>query len=302
DLMLEIKWRALKEINRYFDLYFSDNKLVPPSMEVYKIEQSSCIFKREESEKRNQFWDSIGMGDNLFHEISKDGYWELFSQNRNHLIDSSIKISCNSQVDRRPMFHSLDFQIVYYVQEYAKLLFPILVMREYVSDISKRIAFHQQNTFSSIKEKNPNYQGLINARYELEKNVHILKRFKNEIDDHYFERIKRETINRYEFESSGRHNIEETWTEIVIENTRHLIETTYDYSQNLSELVDDNIRLLEIKTNNSFHKTTFYFTITTFLLSIVAKTISCISLYFQLNDEAKSYIGELLNNIKDFFI
>src|SRR5699024_6453645 len=74
DLMLEIKWRALKEINRYFDLYFSNNKLVHPSMEVYKIELLSCIFKREKSEKKNQYLDSIEMGDNLFHDISKVGY------------------------------------------------------------------------------------------------------------------------------------------------------------------------------------------------------------------------------------
>src|SRR5699024_10963060 len=103
-------------------------------------------------------------------------------------------------------------------------------------------------------------------------------------------------------ESSGRHNFEETWTEIVIENTRHLIETTYDYSQNLSELVDDTIRLLEIKTNNSLRKTTFSLTITTVLLSIVATTISAMSLFFQLKDNAKRYIRDLLNNIKDFFI
>ena len=155
DLKLEIKWRTLKEISRYFELYFTNNKLVPPSIEVYKIEQSSCKFKRGENERRNEFWDSIGMSDYLFHEISKDGYWELFTKDRDYLIDSSIKISCNLMINRKPMFHSLNFQIVYFIQDYAEVLFPILVMREYVLDLSKKIAIRQKNTFSSIKKEKP---------------------------------------------------------------------------------------------------------------------------------------------------
>src|SRR5699024_11758794 len=90
----------------------------------------------------------------------------------------------------RPGYESLDIQIVYSVGQFSKGLLPILVIREYVVDLSKNIAARQKNTFSSIKKEKPKYKKLINIRYELEQNLHILKRFKYEIDENYFENVK----------------------------------------------------------------------------------------------------------------
>src|SRR5699024_11325540 len=44
------------------------------------------------------------------------------------------------------------------------------------------------------------YKKLINIRYELEQNLHILKRFKYEIDENYFENVKDGIIRLSEFE------------------------------------------------------------------------------------------------------
>ncbi|MFS0673653.1 hypothetical protein [Ornithinibacillus sp. 179-J 7C1 HS] len=43
DLVLELKWRTMKEISNYFTLYFTKNKLIPPGIEVYKLNQTSCV-------------------------------------------------------------------------------------------------------------------------------------------------------------------------------------------------------------------------------------------------------------------
>lgn len=302
DLRLELKWRTMKEVSKYFDLYFTNNKLTPPSIEVYKLKQLSCKFKEEEHEKRNKFWESIGMHFFHYHDISKDGYWQLFSNERNHLKDSSLKITCNSEIKREPMFHTLDFQIVYLVEEFAKDLLPVLVMREYALDLSKKIALQQKDTFSSIKKEKPKYRKLINIRYELEQNLHILKRFKNEIGENYFDRVKKRIMKISEFEPSRPNFINKVWTEIIVDNTNYLINKTHRHSQNFAKMIDDTVKLLEIRTNNSLRKLTYSLTITTVILSVVATTIAGISLYFQFNEETRQSLNELLNLVKNFFI
>lgn len=54
DFLLELKWRTLKEISKYFDMYFTINKLIPPSIEVYKINQNSCELKSTKNDFGNQ--------------------------------------------------------------------------------------------------------------------------------------------------------------------------------------------------------------------------------------------------------
>ncbi|MDL4840352.1 hypothetical protein [Aquibacillus rhizosphaerae] len=49
DLIIELKWRTMKEINRYFPLYFTKKGLIPPSIEVYKVKQYSCTLKHDEN-------------------------------------------------------------------------------------------------------------------------------------------------------------------------------------------------------------------------------------------------------------
>jgi len=78
DLMIELKWRVMKEIRKYFPLYFTNNSLIPPSIELYQVSQTSCVFKEPENKKRSSFWHSLGM-DTFMSDISKDGYWQLFN-------------------------------------------------------------------------------------------------------------------------------------------------------------------------------------------------------------------------------
>jgi hypothetical protein len=303
DLLLELKWRTLIEISKYFDMYFTSNKLVPPSIEVYKVKQTSCRFKYEENEEKNQFWDSIGLDDFQFHEISKDGFWKLFPKTNNQHLDRSVKITCNSEISKEKMFHSLDFQMVYYVQEFAMNLLPILIMRNYVIDLSKQIAIRQKDTFISIKKEKPKYQKLINIRYELEQNLHILKRFKNEMGKSEFERVKKEIMECIsDFEPSRPKFSNISWAETIVDNTSFLIDKTYTHSQNFAKIIDDTVKLLEIKTNNSLRRRTFWLTIFTVILSVAATIFAGLSLYFQLSNENQNSISEIFHSIKNFFI
>ncbi|RAS89615.1 hypothetical protein A3863_10370 [Priestia endophytica] len=280
DLIIELKWRSMKEISRYFPLYFTNNNQIPPSIEVYKLKQTSCVFKNAENEKWNSFWNSIGMHSPLS-DISKDGYWQLFTEGREpELIDNSFKVTCNSTIKRESTYHSLDFQIVYMLREFSNLLLPIMVMREYAIDTSKKIAVRQNKTFSSIKKEKPKYQKLINIRYELERNLQILKRFKNEIGDNYFNKVKFRIKKIAEFEPSHPIYTNTSATEKIVDNTKYIVDKTFDHSQHFAKMIDDTVQLLEIKTNNS-----------------AATIFAGFSLFYQLSDKNQNKIISLFSPI-----
>lgn len=57
--MIELKWRTMKVISNYFDMYFIGNNLIPPSINVYKLKQLTCKIKEEAGIKQNHFWGSV---------------------------------------------------------------------------------------------------------------------------------------------------------------------------------------------------------------------------------------------------
>ncbi|MDL4840353.1 hypothetical protein [Aquibacillus rhizosphaerae] len=174
-------------------------------------------------------------------------------------------------------------------------------MREYAVDTSEKIAIKQNKTFSSIKNDKPNYHKLIRIRYDLERNLQILKRFRNEIGDKYFDRAKSKISKITEFEPSRPRYISRSATEMVVDNTKYIVDKTYEHSQHFAKLIDDTVRLLEIKTNNSLRRRSFVLSIITVVLSIAATIFAGFSLFYQLSDENKSKFIEFLSPILDLW-
>lgn len=305
DYIIELKWRTMREVSKYFDLYFTNSKLIPPSIEVYKLNQKACSLERKEDEKKNEFWRSVGM-DSDFSDISKDGYWSLFPEERgSHFINNSLKVTCNSELEKHDMFHSLEFQIVYLLEEFANNLLPVMVMREYANYTSKKVAIQQNKTFSSIKKQNPRYRRLINIRYELEQNLQILKRFKNEIGENYFDTVKAQIKKLADFEPRYGNM---SATELIVDNTNYIIDKTHNHSKHFAKMIDDTVRLLEIKTNNSTRLRSFWLSIISVVLSIISVVISItattfagLSLFYQLSVENQNKVADFFNPIIKFF-
>ncbi|PAE73810.1 hypothetical protein, partial [Bacillus licheniformis] len=141
----------------------------------------------------------------------------------------------------------------------------------------------------------------INVRFELEQNIQILKRFKNEISDNYFENVKAEIQKMTKFEPSRPQYGNILISERIIENASYLIDKTYSHSHYFAKMIDDTAKLLEIRTNNSLRTFTFSLTITTVILSIIATAISGVSFYTQLDNGTKDYLQNLFNEITNFF-
>lgn len=300
DLIIELKWRTMREIRKYFPLFFTKNSLIPPSIELYQVHQTSCVFKEPKNNKRNSFWRSIGM-DNYMSDISKDGYWQLFMYRDSYLIDSSLKVTCNSKIKFKSMFDSKKSQITYMVNDFAEILLPIMVMREYALNLSEKIAIQQKQIFSSIKREKPKYSKLIKIRYELERSLHILKRFKNEINDDYFNNVKVKVNNLTGLELSKPRYYKMSATELYIGNANKIINETYEFSQQFAKMIDDTVQLLEIKKNHSSRKWSIWLTIISIVLALIATTFAGLSLFYQLDEDGRNKIIYLFSTLKEMW-
>ncbi|RAS75113.1 hypothetical protein [Priestia endophytica] len=131
--------------------------------------------------------------------------------------------------------------------------------------------------------------------------MQILKRFKNEIGDNYFNKVKSQIKKLAEFEPSHPRYTDMSVTEKVVDNTRYIVDKTFDHSQHFAKMIDDTVQLLEIKTNNSLRRRSFVLAIITFVLSLAATIFAGLSLFYQLNDKHQNKILSLFNPIIDLW-
>lgn len=260
DLLLEIKWRTMKKIGSYFEMYFLSNKIISPSVESYlkkeKYSDSDYI------KNRGGFWDSVGFGLHEFHEVSKDGFQELFYSYYGNTVDSPLKLITNKAMPYHPMFTNLGNQVSRYNNHFARTLLPLLVMRTYSIELSKSHGSRQKKTFDNLNRRKPRYKKLVSTRYNLEKNLQILKRFNMEIDEKDFEEYEADikSYNFY-FEPTKPASNHPLWSDFIVEDTKEHLESTYERFRGFSQIVDESTRLLELKTNHSVRNWSFRFSI-----------------------------------------
>ncbi|MFS0673651.1 hypothetical protein [Ornithinibacillus sp. 179-J 7C1 HS] len=135
----------------------------------------------------------------------------------------------------------------------------------------------------------------------MERNLQILKRFKNEIGENYFDRVKSKIKRLAEFEPINPRYIDRSATEMVVDNTKYIIDNTFDYSQHFAKMIDETVQLLEIKTNNSLRKRSFWLSVITVVLSVAATTFAGMSLFYQLSEQYQEKIINLFSPFIDLW-
>lgn len=290
DYLLELKWIAMKEINKYFYTTLHQLKIVTPSIEVYETDRTYCELKRS----NNVFWESVGM-DFYKNDSSKDGYWDIFHTNGySSGIDNPLKLVYNSNLELKVSNELGSFQgyISVVMMEFSKKIFPMLVARTYAINISELVATHRKNIYGFLAKNRPKYKKLIRIRYELEKEIQVIRRFQNEFDSNFYERTISDVDKVFEFESSRWEELNEV--RLVVENTKYLLEETTRHSDDLTNIIDDAVKLLEIKTNHSIRKWSFWLTTTSIILSVIATTIAALSFFYQMDDKQREDLLKLL--------
>lgn len=294
DYLLELKWIAMQEINKYFHTTFHQLKLGIPSIEVYETNRRFCELESARKNEKNLFWNSVGM-DFYKNDCSKDGYWDVFNEmGPSSKIDNALKLVYNSNIKMkaRKKLGSIEGYVSVIMMDFSTKLFPMLIAREYSLSVSKSVAVHRENIYKFLKKNQPKYREMINTRYELEKEVQILRRFQNEFDNSFYNRTILDLDNVFEFESSRWGEFNEV--SIIVENTKLLLGETIKHSDDLSTIIDDTVQLLEIKTNHSIRKWSFRLTAMSIVLSVIAIIIAALSLFYQLENEQRNELLKLM--------
>lgn len=298
DLKLELKWNILKFFNRYFKLYLSTQNIIVPSIESYELSKDKCDIQDRYNE--DNFFSSLKMRQGFNRELSKDGYWEIYNSDYRDSADLSLKVTCNSLLTKKDMFRDLESEIIFRINEYGKLILPILIINSYLKNLSIKLANERQIVFRYLNKNKNKHKKIINARFKLEKEIQILKRLKNEFNDKKFESIVNEIsdeIGEYERPSSRR---EESNSEMIVYNTKFMLDNVNKYSSDFANILDDRIELLEIQTNNSIRKRSFTVAIISTFLTLIAMVIAMLSLYVSivgLDDSEKDGVLEFLEEI-----
>ncbi|MGG2084184.1 hypothetical protein [Lysinibacillus pakistanensis] len=298
DLIIELKYQTMKVFNKKNFLFFTGNKIIPPSTETYKIKQNFCII--EQSNYERNFFDSIGFRNHYKRDISKDGFWQINSDDNEEDLNSSIKFICNTTIDFDRMYGYLENYIDSHISEITRTILPILVIRDFTNNLSKNIGTQQKELFISMKKSNPKYKEFIKVRYELERSIQILKRFISEIGKQDYEWVRRDIKHMLDkFEPSEYSPYKTTWVEVIISNTEFLINETFKKIQGFSGIIDETVRIMELKTNNSLRTWSFSLTIVTIFLSIIATVTAVLSLYMSLDNQTQSEIIPIFSEIVD---
>lgn len=310
DYLIEIKWRFLSEIGQYFSLYFHENNIMPPSIEIYKTNQIFNNLPRTiENDKVNEFWESVGMekkGMNT--EVSNDGFLLLHSDLRSDKsLDNKIKIVGNSNKPIHPGYDNFNIFLTHYLQEFSLEALSINVINTYAEFVNKQLASYQRLIYQVTQKRKLKYKKIIKIRHTLHQNIQILKRFKNEISNEDFERKKqslKERTANFEIADSVPTRLKEfSWTNRITSSTVFLINETYNHSENLTKLLEDTVQLVEIGTNHSLRNWSFRLSMFTVFLTIITTilaTTSIVLTYFQLPEETQYTINNFFLSIWRF--
>lgn len=297
DLIIELKYQTMQVFNKDKFLFFTENNLLPPSTETYKIKQDFCILEQSAYERR--FLNSIGLQNYYEKDSSKDGFWEINSENNEEKLNSSIKFTCNININFDRTYGNLENYIDTHTSEITRTILPILVIRDFTNNLSKNLGIQQKEMFISMKKSKLKYKKLIKVRYELERSIQIIKRFISEIDGRDYEWVRQDlkyTLDN--FEPSKHSPYKTTWVEGIISNTEFLINQTFKKIQGFSGIIDETVKIMELKTNHSLRTWSFSLTIVTIFISIIATITAVLSLFFTLDSQIQI---EITSNVSKLF-
>ncbi|WP_336761486.1 hypothetical protein [Paenibacillus sp. USHLN196] len=263
DQILELKWKLFNTISDYIPAFFYKNNIVAPSLLLYRIKQKSDI------PEKNYFWPSVGLKNGRNYSLSEDKMWYLHEEYFDGL-DDSLNILYNASDDEHFEKQNVDF-IIHKADDFVRSILPMLTVKRYTLFISEKIALFRVSSYNSMSIKKINYKNIINLRLELERDIHMFNRIKDEFeaDYNYYSKLQTESFDK-----------------LLFEYTVNLINKTDDHAKSLTRQFDSTIQLATLQTNFSLQRKTVALTIATIFLALVAIYLT----YYQISHNTTEHL------------
>ena len=289
DHILELKWRLFSLIRKYLPTFFHENRVVSPSVLLYKVKQGSSSLEG----KDNLFWESIGLPQSYLNSSTYACDTWLLRADLDDGLDDSIIMTCDSEIELDSGYSSIDSEIIYKGDNFIREVLPVLAVRKYTRFMSKQIATFRISTFKSITIKKINYKNIIRLRSIIEKKGYMLNRIRDEFNQEYLKmRLRRSS---FEWKPMNTDFNSKSFNDFIVDSTTHHINETFKHSESLVKTLDSTVEILTLQTNFSIQRKTVMLTIVTIILAVVAIYLT----YYQISENTPA---DLFNSLKEQFI
>lgn len=176
NLLIEIKFRFLKEMNRYVPLYFHETNVLAPSIEIF---EGRNLKDEKNTEPLLEYY-GICRGEHILYD-SNDNY-EFYATFLNDLASSNtIKILSNSgQIDGL-------FSDSYLLRTLEEALGELMSINTLINRVDEKLAALKIDFANLIHKRHISYDKFIKLRFQLENMSNMLYVIKKEITESVFD-------------------------------------------------------------------------------------------------------------------
>jgi hypothetical protein len=280
DILLEIKWLIFNKLEKYFPLVFNSNKVMPPSINIYKTD---ILFSKDEY---CSFLRSVGI-DNI----------KACSVSKNSRIFFETEIGCSMYNNRADMIFVINDSEEDLKSDYVEEIISNFIneydafYKLYILDIINHwytsVYANYRNIINRIKIKRTNYRKLLKLRYQFEFDFKLFNKIYNELD--FDCEIKNaESFFDNEYSKLDKLQYYKSITTSLISNIKHI-------DKNRDKLEDDlNQKILITSHINDYYIERKSIRINFIMLSISSLTFILI-LYPNLATKITENIDKIIN-------
>lgn len=272
DMITEIKFQCLQEVNKWIKIYFTNNGICSPSFNAY----STNIKSNDKLRKSAHLWQAIGV-ENFFGDLRKNEDWALFLNNED--MDSNMKfnnyavIFCDNYSD--DISSNTKNAINFAIENISFQYFFIPVYKTFMQYYENQFTKNRRNFYSLISDSKLSLSNWIKIKMRSDQTEYMFRRVKETIkDEYYLSLINEEKNNFISFNSKFRKGIyhEEYWKYLI---------SLYDQIENSQVILSNNLNgylnSITSRNNYKYNRNSIILMLVTALISTISVLISLYS-------------------------
>ncbi len=295
DIITELKYRVLKEVNRYMPLYFTANNILAPSLEVFNTNIN------HNAKDNHHCWNSLGI-DNYLGDLDVNGEWGLFlnkyKYNSDNFNFANYKLIFNVKTVES-IYHDKEHYMFLLSSDIVKEIYPVLLQDTYINHYEKCFSKLRNKIYKVIGKRNISYRKLLKYRYKYEIDIKMFKRlyreFNNKRFDKVLERFSKEVID---FNSKFRKH---KAINLIYKSTLERFSILDADIEEIRNIIYQNTELATMKMNYKLSSKNLILTIITVTASTISVLIGLKAIGVTLDLMKVSKIDSLMNFIKSVF-
>lgn len=274
DIILEIKWRTVSYLSQNLPMYFKKEKILNPSVNVYKISRNQTPLNRDDS------LEALGLDSTFYlsNEINSLGDIEInYNISQNNLIDESIQMVFNHlKTGRENEVFDQETKMKIIPLEASISLLEIMSIKLVLMHLEKR-TIKYRNKFDKFNAKRmlkiTKYSRLTKLKIQMERDNIYLNRINRDIDDNKYNRL----IKRYKQsigETHKRFNKIDLIPQLIINRVKRSKNNLSRVFENIKSELDNQINFLNIIIDYKRQNRMFWVAIISLTVSLIALLVS----------------------------